>query len=189
MIRTPRDQDRALLAAYREGLGLAAIAVVGAPAGAHIVAGAAGAEKSAAAAPAEEIAPVRWWCRHPADAARIAAAAMRRLRRKADAGVEADAAADFSLACAAVRDAANRFAIVLQSDAALTEEAMGVVARVEAELEKQRQAGGLKAVNAAYRRYRLETAGRGERALRYDRWMLKYKENLVRQIALTLRQI
>lgn len=188
MIRTGRDDGRGLVAAYREEMGFAAIAIVGGPAGTRVFAVVPGDAEAKAAA---EAAQARWWCRHAADAERIAAAAARRLGReaKAAAGGQADTSAAFSLAGAAVRAAAKRFAIALQADAEIAEEAMAVAARIDAELQRQRQSGELKSVNTAYRSYRLQASGGVERVLRYDEWMLKYKENLVRQVARTLRQI
>jgi len=101
----------------------------------------------------------------------------------------AEESAALSLACTAVLAAAKRLNIVLQSDQEVIGEAMKVAARVDAEMQKQLQSGGLKSVNKAYRTYRLETGARGERVLRYDEWMRKYKENLVRQVAFALRHV
>ena len=143
----------------------------------------------------------RWWCRRATDAARVAAAARARLRRRqsrdggatpstaAVAGVEAEASPTVLLACASVEAAAKRFNVVLRSDDEILDEAMNVVARVDAEMQKLQHSGGLKSINKAYRSYRLEASGRGERVLRYDEWMRKYRETLVRKLASTLRYL
>ena len=39
------------------------------------------------------------------------------------------------------------------------------------------ESGELKTINQAYRSYRLEASARGERALRYDAWMQRYRED------------
>jgi hypothetical protein len=67
--------------------------------------------------------------------------------------------------------------------------AMTVVARVEAEIERLQRSGELKSVNKSYRAYRIEASARGEKTLRYDEWMGKYRENLVRQLAAALRYV
>ena len=74
--RGPRDRS-ALIAAYREGLGLAAVVVTCGAAGVRVSAVGQGNGGAPDAAAAE----ARWWCRRAADAERVAAAAMRRLRR------------------------------------------------------------------------------------------------------------
>lgn len=89
----------------------------------------------------------------------------------------------------AVLAVAKKLGIALYSEQDIADEAMKVAARVDAELQQQRASGGLKSVNQAYRDYRLQTSGRGERVQRYDAWMRQYREKLVRQIATALRQI
>ena len=187
-----------LAAAYREGLGLAAVAVIRGPAGIRISAAVRGDHGPFAAA---ESVQARWWCRRATEAARVAAAATARMRRResraggatpstaAFACVEADASPTVLLACASVEAAAKRFNIVLRSDDEILDEAMNIAARVDAEMQKLQHSGGLKSINKAYRRYRLEASGRGERVLRYDEWMRKYRENLVRELASTLRYL
>ena len=66
---------------------------------------------------------------------------------------------------------------------------MTVAGRVAQEMQRQQQAGELKSVNQSYRSYRMEATARGERALRYAAWIARYREELVRQVAATLRQI
>ena len=86
-----------------------------------------------------------------------------------------------SRACDAVLAAARRLNVVLQSDDEITEEASRVVASIDAKIEAARQSGELKPVNKKYKNYRREAKERGEPAMRYDEWMLKYRENLVRR--------
>jgi hypothetical protein len=196
--RSESRERLGLAAAYREGLGLAAVAVICGPAGIRITAAARGDQDAFAAA---ESVQARWWCRCATEAARVAAAARARLRRResrggdatpsppALAGVGAGASPPVLLACASVEAAAKRFNIVLRTDDDILDEAMNVVARVDAEMQKLQHSGGLKSINKAYRSYRLEASGRGERVLRYDEWMGKYRENLVRQLASTFRYV
>ena len=76
----------------------------------------------------------------------------------------------------------------MQTDEDIAAEAATVVSRIALEMQKQQQSGELKSVNQAYRSYRLDANARGERALRYDAWMQRYREDLVRQVAAALRQ-
>jgi hypothetical protein len=163
-----------MAAAYREGLGLTAVVAVPDACGARIIALAPGDD---GAAGTNEQVHVRLWCRREVEAACVAAAAAKILRRKpcGDAGE-------------AIRAAAKKFGIALQSDDDIAGEAMTVATRIALEIRKQQQSGELKSVNQAYRGYRLDACARGERALRYDAWMQQYRENLVRQVASTLRQ-
>jgi len=189
-MRSDREVDiSAFVTAYREGLGLACIAVCRVPAGITIAA-------STSADPAAIVAC--WWCRRDSDAARIAAAARAALRRcesKADTALAAGPRnADLdshavSFACTAVTEAARRQGVALFSDDDIAAHAAEVAARVDAELKKLKESGGLKSVNQAYKTYRLETSGRGERALRYDEWMRRYRADLVRQAAAALRAL
>jgi len=117
-----------------------------------------------------------WWCRRGADAQRLAVAATTRLRR-----------CESCDAAAAVEHAAKRLAVAVFSDQDIARAAEAVIARVEDEIETLRQAGELKTVNRAYRRYRIEAAACGDAALPYARWFDKYKQNLVRQLAAALR--
>jgi hypothetical protein len=196
--RSESGERLGLAAAYREGLGLAAVAVILGPAGIRICAGERGDDGPFAAA---ESAYARWWCRRATEAARVAAAATARWRRRESRGRgatpstaalpsgQAEASPTVLLACAAVEAAAKRLNIVLRSDDEILDEAMNVVARVDAEMRKLQQSGGLKSINKAYRSYRIEASGRGERVLRYDEWMRKYRENLVRKLASALRYV
>lgn len=197
MIRKARNECGDLVAAYRQGLGLAAVIATADAGGLRIKIAACGEEKPAAAT---DGANLRWWCRRAADAERVAAAAARIFRRESKTrpvGVSAAAIASgqpdeseaISLAATAVLSAADKLNIVMQSDSELAAEAAHVIARIEAEMQCQQRYGGLKALNKAYRDYRLETSARGERVQRYDEWMSKYRQNLVRQVAAALRQI
>ncbi len=166
------DDCQRLTAAYREGLGLAAVVAVQGGNGARITALAPGDDDIAV-----EQLLIRLWCRREAEAACIAATAAKLLRRKPDADPGR-----------IIQAAAKKLGVVVQTDDEIAVEAMSVAARIALEMRKQQQAGELKSVNRAYRSYRLEAATRGERALRYDAWMQRYRENLVRQAAATLRQ-
>lgn len=177
-------RDRAarvrLVAAYRQGLGLAAIAVIAGPQGARIAAG-----EHADKIGATENLQARWWCRRLRDADDIAAAATARLRRRGSDMAEGAA----SHAAEAIARAAKQRRIDLHSDDDIAAHATNAIARIDAELEQLRNSGDLRTVNKSYQTYRLEAAARGERVTPYAQWMLGYKENLVRQLAVTLRFI
>ncbi len=179
----------ALVAAYREGLGLAAVAVIRGPAGIRVAPDANGRPQSLAAD--EEVIAARWWCRRAEEAERVAAAATARLRRResrdAASGVSTVAAfhAENDI-FAAVEHAAKRLRIVLYADEEISREAERIIARVEDEIERLRQAGELKTVNRSYRAYRMEASAHGEKTLPYAEWFNKYKANLVRQLAAAL---
>jgi hypothetical protein len=169
------DERGRMAAAYREGLGLAAVVALRDAGGARIIALAPG-NGGAVESVDEEL--VRLWCRREAEAVCVAAAAAKILRRKPDGD-----------AGAAILAAGKRLGIALQTDGEIAGEAMTVAARVGSEMQKRQQSGELKSINQAYRSYRLETSARGERAMRYDAWMQRYREDLVRKVAAALRQI
>jgi hypothetical protein len=182
-MRKKADERAGFAAAYREGLGLAAVAVLCGGEGTRIIAPSPGED---GASPAVESLQACWWCRRADDAARVAASAGRMLRRGSnDAGGSAVAAR----AQAAVLAAAKKLNVALHSEQDIADAAMKIATRVDAELRQQHESGGLKSINQAYRSYRLDSSARGECVLRYDEWMRKYRENLVRQIASALRQI
>jgi hypothetical protein len=178
-MRKKPDERAGFAMAYREGLGLAAVAVLCYGEGARIVAPSPG--EDGASSDGESM-QACWWCRRSDDAARIATLAARMLRRDSS-------AANKSAAEAVVLAAAKKLNVALYTEQDIADAAMTIAARVDAELQQQHQSGGLKSINKAYRGYRLDSSARGERVLRYDEWMRKYRENLVRQIASTLRQI
>lgn len=196
-VRSPaaaRRQSKAraaLVAAYRQGLGLAAVAVIRGAGGIRIAAIGLGGDAGPSAA--QDTIEQQWWCRRAAEAERLAAAAMARWRRhesRAAAANPAASAASHDLPAAiaaAVETAAQRLAIVAYSDQDIAREAEGIIARVEDEIEKLRQAGELKAINRAYRAHRMQASARGEKVLPYAEWLNKYKQNLVRQLAAALR--
>jgi hypothetical protein len=175
------------------------VVVTHGPAGARIIAAGEGAGGTLEAGAAE----ARWWCRRVSDAERLAAAAMRRLRRcesrsgaaavavpeDASSPASDDASDAFALAAEAIAGAAKRLDVTLFSDDEIAAEAMAVVARVDEEIERLHRSGDLKAVNKSYRAYRIETSARGERTARYAEWMDKYRVNLVRQLAAALRYV
>jgi hypothetical protein len=182
-----------LVAAYREGLGLAAVAVVCGPNGTRVTA----IERDAGALGAGETVNMRWWCRRMAEAERVATAATRHLLRRESRGkigpqdecgfAPADASAPGRLICESIVSAAKRLNVVLHSDDEISSQAMTVIARVDQEIERLRQSGELKSVNRSYRTYRIEASARGEKIVRYSEWMRKYRENLVRELAAMLR--
>ena len=185
----------ALIAAYREGLGLAAIVIVHDPAEFRVEAVAQGNK----GLPAANNIAASWWCRRAADAARVAAAATVALKRRQsrDGASDPGAAAfpcganDFSHALSPAADAiaaaAKRLGIALYSDDDVCTEAAAIIARVEQELERLRGTDELKSVNRSYRTLRTEAAARGEKVAPYAQWLNTYKADLVRQLAAALR--
>jgi hypothetical protein len=169
-----------LVTAFREGFGLAAIAVIDGPDGIRVATAAPGAE--IACAPAETV-QCRWWCPRAYEAASIATAVAARLHSRKT----CDGAA-LSAREAIIRAAKQRH-VDLHSDDEILEQAMAVIARIDGELERLRQSGDLRPVNKSYQSYRRDTAAKGERVVPYAQWMLGYKEELVRKLAATLRSL
>jgi hypothetical protein len=178
-----------LVAAYREGLGLAAVAVISGSSGIHIAAQSA---EDCALAAAETV-DQRWWCRRAADAERIATAAAARMRRcEAQAATESlqdESSETLASACYAIVRAAKRLNIALQTEQEMIDEAAAVIARIDGEIERMQQRGELKSVNKSYQAYRIDASARGERVVRYADWMRDYKAGLVRKLAATLRYL
>ena len=167
---------KALIAAYREGLALACIAVIDGSGGVHIT-----------TVTDDTLAPpdclvTRWWCRRAAEAECVAERALRSFRR-----LRKNSSDEGSLACESILRAAERLAVEMRSDADVEEEAMRAIARLDQEIVKQMRAGALKSINHSYRQYRLETSRQGERVLPYAKWMDRYKTKLMREIAANLR--
>jgi hypothetical protein len=191
----PEAERSAFAQAYREGLGLACIAVRRSGAGIVIAA----APRDAAADKGCAEAAAHWWCRRATDAARIAAAARAKMRRRCEssaapataaaAGAAAVDSHEIACACTAIADAARRYGVALFSEDEIAAHAAEIAARVDAELQKLKESGGLKSVNQAYKAYRLQASGRRERVLRYDEWMRHYRADLVRQAAAALREL
>jgi hypothetical protein len=184
-----------LAAAYREGLGLAAIEVFCDPAGIRIATAEPASSRTQGAA---QSVPARWWCRRASDAGRVTAAAKARLRPGSmhendgkgstpSALGRVDVSQSVVRAGEAIRLAARRLDVALHSEEEIFVEAMTAVRRVEDEIARLQAAGAMRDINKSYRKYRIETTGRGERVMRYQDWMRQYKENLVRQIASSLR--
>ena len=186
-----RAAERAvLIAAYREEMRRCCITIICDADGARVRIVASGNDEL----DAEVGTQARLWCRRPAEAERVATAArapLRRLKFGEDARSPAAlAAGDSSLlsrACGLVSAAAQRCNVVLRADAEFTQEVSRAVASIDAEVEKARQNGELKALNEAYKKYRREAKARGEPAMRYDEWMLKFREDLVRKAAREVR--
>ena len=169
-----------LVAAFREGFGLAAIAVIDGPDGVRVVAAAPGAEISCAPA---EIVHCRWWCPRAFEAASIATAAAARMHNRET----CDGAA--LSACQAVVRAGKQRNVDLHSDQEILEQATAAIARIDDELERLRQSGDLRPVNKSYQSYRRDAAANGARVVPYAQWMLGYKEELLRKLAATLRYL
>lgn len=186
----------ALIAAYREGLELTAVAVVRGRDGILITVIRAG--EAGLLEPGGEVA-AQWWCRRAADADTVARAATARLTRHGshDRVPVADAAAkpaasgnrsdELSLAERVIADVAEQRNITLHSDEEIATAALAAAALVDAKLEELQRAGELKSVNRSYRNYRTEASARGEKVQPYAEWLGKYRENMVRQLASVLR--
>jgi hypothetical protein len=169
-----------LVAAFCEGFGLAAIAIIDGPEGVRVVAAEPGAEIVCAAA---ETVHCRWWCPRVYEAASIATAVAARLH-----GRETCDGAALSARQAVVRAAKQRH-VDLHSDEEILKQATAAIARIDDELERLRQSGDLRPVNKSYQAYRRDAAAIGERVVPYAQWMLGYKEELVRKLAATLRYL
>lgn len=167
-----------LIAAYREGSAVAAIAVICSPAGIRLAAAGQG---EAGALAAGETIHARWWCRRVVDAERVVAAAAARLRR-----CDSSSA---TLAAASIGSAATKLHVALQSEQELIDEALIVIERIDGEVDRMQRSGELKSVNKSYRTYRIETTARGERVQRYQDWMAEYRANLIRKLAAALRSL
>jgi hypothetical protein len=178
-VNAPAARSR-LVAAFREGFGLAAIAIIDGPDGVRIAAAAPGAEIGCA--PAETV-HCRWWCPRAFEAASIATAAAARLLNRETGGGAALSA------CQAVVRAAKQRNVDLHSDEDILEQATAVIARIDDELEHMRKSGDLRPVNKSYQSYRRDAAAKGERVVPYAQWMLGYREELVRKLAATLRYL
>jgi hypothetical protein len=173
-----RGSRARLIAAYRQGLGVAPLAVIGGPAGIRLVAAGQGEDSPLSDA---EIMHARWWCRRAVDAERVIAAAAAQLRRSES--------YDAALAAEAVGRAAKRLHVALQTEQDLIEQALAVIERIDVEVDRMQRSGELKSVNKSYRAYRIEATARGERIARYADWMSDYRANLVRKLAATLRSL
>jgi hypothetical protein len=167
----------ALNAAYREGLALAAVAVIDGADGLHIRT----IVQDGPLAPGDRVV-ARWWCRRAAEAECLVDSAARSFRRSRQKSSD-----ESSLACESVTRTAHRLAIQVRCDADIDEEAACAVARLDQEIETQMRSGALKSVNQSYRQYRLEASSRGERVPPYAKWMDSYKVKLMREIAANMR--
>ena len=170
--------DERLVAAYREGLGLVAIAIVRDDDRVRIAADTGSAE------PPPDAAILLRWCRNADDAVRVASAAGASLRRHGIDDGDPDA-----LALQAITRVAKRLNVKLRSEQDIAAEAAVVIEHVTREFEQMHASGDLRAVNKSYRDYRLEASARGERVVPYAQWMRAYQENLVRKTATTLKYL
>ena len=186
-----------LVAAYCEGLGLVAIALIRGRAGLRI---AALGRDDGRGRNAEDTVEARWWCMRASDAERVVAAATIRSRRRAPEDEREARPCDSSAAPSGTFDlssvtgksivtAAKRLGVTLHTDDETFAEATRVIARVDEEMARLKKTGELKTVNSSYRTYRIEASARGEKVLRYSDWMERYRETLVRKLATTLRYV
>jgi hypothetical protein len=167
----------ALMAAYREGLGLVAVAAIRGAGSLRIaMVESGGGERLLDAG---EMLDGVWWCRRADHAKRIVSAANARLRRR-------QSRDDVVAVLAAT---VKQHGIALYSDEEVSREAAHVIARVEVQVESFRRDGCLKSVNQSYRALRLAAAARGEKVPPFADWFCSYKARLVREVAQTLRQI
>jgi len=172
-----KDARESLIAAYRQGLGLVAIAIIGGSDGIRIAV----AQWDATAPAAGENLHARYWCRRAADAERVAVAARRRMS-DTDRGAAASA-------CESIQRAAKRLNVSIFADTMVETDALTVIDRIEHEIERLRSSGGMRPINKSYQAYRLEATVRGERVVPYAQWMRQYTENLVRAAAATLKYL
>jgi hypothetical protein len=70
-----------------------------------------------------------------------------------------------------------------RSDADVAIEARGAVALVIRKVDGMRQNGGLKQLNAAYKRYRLAQVAKGEPAITYAAHLAVFTRSLVAKVA------
>jgi hypothetical protein len=176
-LEKPKGARENLIAAYRQGLGLAAIVVIGGSDGIRIAV-----EQWDAAAPAAgENLHARYWCRRAADAERLAVAASHRLSDN-----DHSAAA---FAFESIQRDAKRLNVRIFSDTMVETDALMLIDRIEREIERLRSSGGMRPINKSYQCYRLEATARGERVVPYAQWMRQYTENLVREAAATLKYL
>ena len=193
--RRQAKERAVLIAAYRGGLGFAAIVATGAPVSLRVLAPVPTCGDAAyAAAPT---AAAHWWCRRERDAERVCAATTR-LRRRQSCDEATHLARDHSepshsapsappLVEEAMIAAAKKLNVTLYSEEDIAAEAEQIVARVKEEIDTLRCSGRFKSVNSSYRAHRMEASARGEKVVPYAEWLSKYKANLVRQLAGALR--
>lgn len=180
------SNDRAaLIAAYCEGLALTAIAAVRGPAGIRLTV----IDEARGRSPidAAEMIDGVWWCRRSEYARRIAADATARLRGRGPGERSLRPARSRADVVAVLASLVKRLGVPLYSDEEVRREAAEVIARVDVEIENLQRTGQFKSVNKSYQAYRAESSARGEKVLRYARWLNEYKANLVRQLAAALR--
>jgi hypothetical protein len=82
-----------------------------------------------------------------------------------------------------ITDTAENLGARPRSDDDVAAAAKEAVAVVVAKVEAMNQNGGLKQINAAYKRYRLGQVAKGEKAISYSAHLTSFKESLVVQVA------
>jgi hypothetical protein len=71
--------------------------------------------------------------------------------------------------------------------AELREAAEGAVAEIQARVDSMRQNGGLKQVNAEYKRYRAQQIAKAEKATPYAKFLERFTASIVRDMAMSGR--
>jgi hypothetical protein len=170
------NTPKLLIAAYREGMGLAPVILIAGENGAWLMCSA-----EEPVLEAGEVVHARWWCKSAQQAEWLVDALAPAVQKN-----DSDATSRLGQA---VVTAAKRLGIALRSDEEIAAEAGAVIARLEQEIAAQQRAGALKSVNRAYRDDRLAATARSEKVIRYAEWMERYKAKLVRDIAQNLRRI
>lgn len=86
-----------------------------------------------------------------------------------------------------VRDVAKDFGVFLHTSDSLQEDAIKVIAAVDAQLKAMHDAGELQSVNRSYREYRMKKTELHEPFVGYVTWMRDYRASLVRTAAQIMR--
>ena len=90
---------------------------------------------------------------------------------------------DGAAALELIHTTAGELGVSLEVDGDVRAHAEAAVTKVEAELERLRQTGGLKEINGEYKRYRQERAATGQAAVAYPFWFAQRKRQMVRNVA------
>jgi hypothetical protein len=83
----------------------------------------------------------------------------------------------------AIPSAATRLGATWQTDEEARAAAAKAVQAIVDKVEAARQAGGMKEINASYKRYRQQQVAKAERAIPYSAYLRRYTELMVREVA------